>query len=221
MDISYETVSILLLLLPGFLSSAILGLVTVRKNLEGLQIIIEALIFSFLIYVLMAFVYNDLPVRVLTTTKDETTSYQLQLDPKSLGTLGLLAILIPLALGWLATHDLHMKFLRYLRVTNKSARATIWLDVFFEQNRYIIVNLTDGRRISGWPMYYSDEAEERLLYLKDPAWVIDKKGGPTYLEMGIHGIFLVRKENIDSIEFTNTTLENVQQNMREQDDNRR
>ena len=61
------------------------------------------------------------------------------------------------------------------------------------------VRLSDGRRLFGWPLYYSNQPEEGLLYLYDPAW-IDKDG--KYIDLDAHGILLTRKDGIDSIVFT-------------------
>ena len=60
------------------------------------------------------------------------------------------------------------------------------LDVFTEQKRYVIVNLADGRRVFGWPMYYSNNPEEGCLYLYD-AWINDEG---KYIDLRIHGLFL-------------------------------
>lgn len=110
-----------------------------------------------------------------------------------------LALVLPLLLGLLAATDWHMKFLRWIRVTNKTARETTWLDVFSDQKRYVVVNLSGQRRIFGWPLYFSNDRDEGLLYLFDPAWVNDDG---THTNLDVHGIFLVEPDSIESIEFT-------------------
>ena len=62
------------------------------------------------------------------------------------------------------------------------------------------VNLTDGRRLFGWPQYYSNHPEEGLLYLYDAAWI---DGDGQYVDLDAHGILLTRKDDIESIVFTN------------------
>jgi hypothetical protein len=209
MEITYEALTIFLLLIPGFLSSAILNAIVVRKRSEGFSAIIEALVFTFLIYVVVALVYNRAPVSVTITETSDGKNYALNLMPGVLALTFALSVSIPLLLGVLVTHDLHMKVLRAIKITHKTARENAWLDVFIDNNRFVIVNLSDGRRVSGWPMYYSDDPSERMLYLKDPAWVVDKDGKSDYIDMDIDGIFLVKQDLIMSIEFTNTSIKNV------------
>ena len=100
-----------------------------------------------------------------------------------------------------------MRLLRRLKVTNKTARDTVWLDVFTDQKRYLIVNLSDGRRVFGWPMYFSDTPKEGNLYLYDPSWITENGD---YIDLDIHGLFLVKADNIDSIEFLNITKDNAE-----------
>ena len=78
------------------------------------------------------------------------------------------------AVGTSITHDLHMKVLRRIGVTFRTARDNTWLDIFSDQERYIEVNFTDGRRLFGWPLYYSNHPEEGLLYVYDAAWIDDE-----------------------------------------------
>jgi hypothetical protein len=161
-----------------------------------------SLVFSFLIYAtLVSLALSDVPALSIPRNADELSeTAQLTLDPWFvIGALGL-AILYPLLLGILLTTDAHMKVLRWLRVSNKTSRETTWLDVFSDQTRYVIVNLSGRRRVFGWPLYYSNDRDEGLLYLYDPAWVNDDG---TYTELDIHGLFLVEAGTIESIEFTN------------------
>jgi hypothetical protein len=111
----------------------------------------------------------------------------------------LLSVLLPLAWGYLLNNDLLTRILRFLKITSSTSRQNIWLDVFSEQKRYVIVTLSDGRRIFGWPMHYSSSPKDAYVYLYNPSWVNDDR---TYTDMGVHGLFLVRKKYIDFIEFT-------------------
>ena len=90
-----------------------------------------------------------------------------------------------------------MRALRFLKVTNRTSRETAWDDVFTNADRYITVHLHDGRRLTGWPMYYSNSPDEGFVYLYNPAWINEKN---EYEETLVHGT-LINKENIDFIEF--------------------
>lgn len=111
------------------------------------------------------------------------------------------------SLAYLINSDYITKLFRLLGVTDRTSRENTWLDVFATQKRYIIVNLSDGRRVHGWPMYYCSSPDVGSLYLYDPAWVTDNG----YNEIDIHGLFLVKKDYIESIEFTNVTKDNAKE----------
>ena len=207
MNISYETLTVFVFLVPGFLSSIILNSVVVRREKDNLSKILEALVFSFLIYSITSMVVGESPVLLQESIETDATKYSIHYQPSPLIFAVALAILLPLIFGASVTHDFHMRMLRKLRITTKTARDNVWLDVFTDQKRYVIVNLTDGRRLFGWPMYYSNGGEEgKLLYLYNPSW-IDEEG--KYIDPDMHGIFLVQKEYIQSIEFTRITAKNA------------
>ena len=153
-----------------------------------------------LIYACLAPFFGGSPVSVEVTTVGDQTTYQPTADPAFLISAMVLAILFALVVGASITHDFHMKILRRMRLTYKTARDSTWIDIFIDQRRYVEVAFTDGRRLFGWPLYYSNQPEEGLLYLYDAAW-IDAEG--KYVDLDAHGILLTKKEDIESIVFTN------------------
>lgn len=220
MDASIEALTIFIFLIPGFVSSLLLNTVIVRKEKDTLSKIIEALVFSLIIYACVTAISGESPVFLnVTENDDKTKTYFITFNASFLIPLIAISVLLSMILGLLSTTDVHMKILRKLRITDKTARETVWLDVFTEQKRYVIVNLSDGRRVFGWPMYYSNEQEDGFLYLYNAAWV----QGSSYIDLNIHGLFLVKKGNIDSIEFTwldqETAREREEADGREKTDN--
>lgn len=202
MDISLEAFALLVPLLPGFVASSVLDHVVVRKPKDNLNKIIEALVLSFIIYAVVVGLVG-IPAFEIPEGAADVPRLATSLINQSFVWLALvIALVLPLILGFLSATDFHMRLLRLVRVTNKTARETTWLDVFADQRRYVIVNLTGRRRVFGWPMYFSNDRDEGLLYLHDPAWV-NEDG--TYTELDIHGLFLVEPGSIESIEFTHVT----------------
>lgn len=202
MRLTVETLTLFLLLMPGFVSSAVLNTIAVRQAKGRVDQMIEALVFSFLIYGCLVPFFGGSPVSIAVATVEGETTYRPTADPAFLGWAIGLAVAFALAVGTSITHDLHMKVLRRIGVTFRTARDNTWLDIFSDQERYIEVNFTDGRRLFGWPLYYSNHPDEGLLYVCDAAW-IDGKGA--YVELNAHGILLTRKDDIREIVFTNLT----------------
>lgn len=195
MSITNETLAVLLLLMPGFLASVILNSVVVRQVKDRVGGIIEALVFSFVIYAILT-PFGLSPV-VLEVT--ESGTYRPIVDPSLQLNAMVLAVSLALLLGGLITNDCHMKLLRRLKMTASTARINTWLDIFIDQRRYVVVTFTDGRRLFGWPEYYSNDTTEGLLYIGDPAWIGEDD---KYTDLGVHGILLTNKSCIESIVFT-------------------
>lgn len=118
-------------------------------------------------------------------------------DSQSLLLLVSLSIGIPLVLSFSITNDIHMRFARFLRITSRTARPTVWHDVFSTMETHVIVHFQDGRRIQGWPLYYSDDPEKRYLVLYDPAWVKEDK----FEYLNVEGILITPENKITFIEF--------------------
>jgi hypothetical protein len=209
-SISFEGLALLVVLLPGFLSSLILSQLTVRTKPDTSTRVVEALLFSWLNYALLAGLFGVQPSLIhgdVEAALVANARFALAAMPTSL--------LFPMILAWLITKNYHMRVLRKVGITRHTSRATVWLDVLLDQERYVVCHLSDGRRVFGWPAYYSDTGDDQLLYLQDPAWITDDGA---YLDLGVHGLFLVKREGIDSIAFTHITRKNAKPRQKEPDD---
>ena len=207
MNITTESLLVFILLMPGFVSSAVLNTIIVRPKKERTANVVEALVFSFVVYSILA-TFDYGPVYFKLT---EANGYQPVVNPDSLPYAIILAVTIALLFGLSSTQDWHMRILRAMKITTRTARVNTWLDVFMDvfmdrensSNRVggIVVTYRDGRRLSGWPSYYSDDPEEGLLYIERPAWIDDND---KYVELGAKGILLTQKDSIESIAFIET-----------------
>lgn len=198
MNITGETLAVFLLLMPGFLSSAVLNAIVVRQTKDRVGSIIEALVFSFVIYAILTPLCLS-PVDLEVTS---TGTYRPIVTPELLIYAMGLAVGLALLLGFLITNDYHMKLLRKMKVTASTARINTWLDIFIDQRRYVVVTFADGRRLFGWPEYYSNDTSEGLLYVSDPAWIGEDD---EYTDLDVHGMLLTSKDRIESIVFTHLT----------------
>jgi len=191
-EVTAEALAVLLFLLPGFLTSKIVGTIVVRRSTDHVREAIEALIYSFLIYAALDLVGWGVVVY------DPAGGSAPQVDPGRAWHALVAAVLFAIVCGASINHDLHMRFLRWAGLTNKTARANTWLDVFAERHDDVMGNYADGRRLTGWPASFSDDREEGLVYLCAPAWV-DSDGNTHSVEGD--GILIDVKNGIDSIEF--------------------
>ena len=203
MTLTVETLNILLLLLPGFLSGQIFYSIFQTGEISVTRRVLDALLFSFVIYLLVSAFVPWEPLAQVRLSGGALTylfSDNVTVILLSLGTL----VCVPIIIGFIYFNDYIHTVLRKLKITTKTSRANTWNDAFLTQDRYVIITLKDGRRIRGYPTMFSTDPAEGFIYLYNPAWVNDDKkndGDRDYIESNCHG-FLLNREYIDLIEFT-------------------
>ncbi|MCG9731359.1 DUF6338 family protein [Shewanella sp. Isolate13] len=165
--------------------------------MNNVKLIFDVLIYSFLSFVIVDWLYSWEPIFSINKSVDNVYTYTASSDVKAIALTLISSVFLPIVVGAFLHHDLHMRVLRFLKVTNKTSRDTAWDDVFTNTDRYITVHLKNGNRLTGWPMYYSNSPDEGFLYIYEPAWVDDDN---QYLETNSHGV-LVNKDEIEFVEF--------------------
>jgi len=194
-----------MLLIPGLISSILFNLIRRKVELTAFDRIVESFIFTFLIYVILNLTYGWAPLAQINTTND-VTSYVFSADPCLIVLTLLLSIVLPVLFGVIVHYDLHMKFFRLVKLTDKTSRDTAWDDVFTDEKRFLTIHLKDERRLAGWPSYYSNNKEEGFIFLSKPAWINDEN---VYEHTESFGL-LINRESIDFIEFMSTSKERKQ-----------
>jgi hypothetical protein len=189
--IGFETLQIMLFLIPGFFSEVILNILVTRKNEKDLRFIVEALMFSIFTYSLFAYISNTSPVTL-------STSNQFIFDPKSILMLMGIAIIWPSIIAVFITHDIHMWIIRKLNLSKLTSRSSTWQDVFSDKVVGITINFSDGRRLSGFPEYYSNDPDHQHLYLSYPHWIDEDR---RYIKLNVDGILITPDYKINTIEF--------------------
>lgn len=203
-DLSLEVLAVLLILLPGFLTTGLVQALTSRPKRTELDKVIEALLYSFVTYVLFAVTVGGLPVYVRTDRGADSNAYYVEADPTGIGVLALISGGLALAVAFMVTNDFPLRYLRKLRITQRTTRTSVWSDVFHSLGGYVQVELSDGRCIMGWLRYYSDSPEDLSLFLEDAAWVGE---GGKVVEVRGAGILLTSSSGIKNVMFLSPARE--------------
>ena len=95
-------------------------------------------------------------------------------------------------------HDWLMSLFRWLKVTERTARSTIWNDVFEQIGGWVQVGLTDGVIVKGWLRYYSDDPDESSLFIEEAAWIMSD-GSEELIEGP--GILITKQMGIEYVVF--------------------
>lgn len=199
--VGIDVISVLLVLLPGFLAAGIVQSLCVRPSETEFDKVVEALLYSFLCYVAFVAIVHRMPIRVVAEHVSPTVDHY----TPEVRTLDMLLLLgIGLALGLLVslsiTNDLHTKFLRKLHLSQRTTRTSVWSDAFHSHHGPVEVQFTDRRLLMGVPVFYSDTPREGSLFLTNAAWVardgtVTRIPGP--------GILITKNMPIQTIMFLN------------------
>jgi len=191
---TFQAIQIFLFLIPGFLASRILDAIVIRRQVQKeLESVIEALIFSMVVYTLYSLTGEASPI--ILDQKGGMIAYRY--DANSFLILIGFSILLPVLLAIIINNDLHMRLARFFKVTKKTARLSVWHDIFYDKKPLVVLDFTDGRRLFGWVEHFSDDPEKPFLYVAKPQWI----DGEKYIDTGLEGMLITPEQKISFIEF--------------------
>jgi hypothetical protein len=198
-----EALGILLVLLPGFTCAYIAQYLSVRRKQTELDKIIEALLFSVVLYLAtLPHFGNTLPA-YWQVSPNNPSVFQVTIRWGQLLVLAVGSVVLGVLYAANINHDWLMTMFRFLRVTERTARSTIWNDVFQEIGGSVQVGLSGEIKVIGWLRYYSDEAEDSSIFVEHAAW-INAKGEETPITGP--GILLTKEVGIEYVLFLDQTL---------------
>lgn len=160
--------------------------------------IISALFYSFVIYTFFSLLTDLKPIYATLNPSANGTQFAFNINSKAFLILLAISLFIGLAASLSYTYDLHMRLFRFLKVTKRTSRNSVWIDVFSDINSYVIVNFIDNQRAIGWPKYYSDTFGQEYLFLSQASW-IDKNNNT--IPIAGPGLLITLGAKIESIEF--------------------
>ncbi len=199
-EFKFEAIAVLVILLPGFLAARIEQRLTVNRDQSELDKIVEAMLYSFVTYLIFAALSHSFPVAIEVENKGDISRYSIETDVLRLAFLAVIAIVLAVADSFAANNDLFGRLFRWMGVSRRSWRDSIWSDVFHNFGGAVQVELEDGRSVMGWLKYFSDRSEEASVFLEHAAWVgADLK----LIRIEGPGIFLTRGSGIRSVTFLN------------------
>ena len=201
MPTTVVALQILLILLPGFSAAYFVQLLAIRAKQTDLEKIIEALLFSFLIYVSYSLIcHGCMPVTITQSTQGGT----LRFHRVSLIWLTGLTLFFALAMILYVNKD-GARWLRKIGLTERTSRNSIWNDTFQDIQQkvdpdagsIVQVQLEDGRSLMGVVKFYSDTPEECSVFLQNAQW----EGADGPVPVPGPGILLTRNAKITSVSF--------------------
>ena len=193
-----QAFALIVFLLPGFISMTVLDMLAPAKKKDSLQKLINALIFSLIIYLLYSLVFEEYPTLITQKTDSAFPGYLITLTFKESSLLLIISLLIPILISASIKYDFHMKLLRRLKITDETSRENSWYDIFTDIKTFVIINFDDDRRLYGWPEYFSESAVNRILFLTHAAWIDNENN---LIRLDNRGVLIPPDAHIQTIEF--------------------
>lgn len=197
MPTNFDALYLLIILLPGFVTSKIINSIIVGKKTSELGQITDALVFTLVDFALFILLANLLNLELSLTAGPSPIGQK----PIGIELFVILILIIAVSVGiihgWAINKDYYCKLLRALRITVITGRVDVWNEVFNEYLGCTIrIRMNNETLIEGWPEYFSDTADSMSLFLRDVT-ILHKNGG----EEEIPGLMITHKEDVKLIEF--------------------
>lgn len=203
-EFTIQGLAALLILLPGFLTAELVHVLSTRPPRSEFDKVIQAFIYSFLVYVCFSAVRGRFPITVHVEPGEGATHYLPEFHFWPLLELTLIAGLMGVVVAAMMNHDFPLALFQKWGITQRTFRPTVWSDCFRLPTEYVQVELADGRQIIGWLCYFSDTPEDASLYLEDAAW---RKEDGTAVPIDGPGILLTKESGIRTVMFLKAVRE--------------
>jgi hypothetical protein len=170
-----EVVSIVYYLMPGFLAAWVFYTLTAHRKTTPFERIVEALVFTVVVQAItfvvrwVLLLFGRL-VHVGAWTEESTLVWSV-----------LLALAVGSAVAWFANGDYFHSCLRNLGITTRTSFPSQWFSAFHAQKRWVILHLSGGRRLYGWPEEWPDHPDIGHFVIDQPEWLLeDGRRAPLY-----------------------------------------
>ena len=183
-------------LAPGFIAAWVLFALTAERKQTDLQRVIQALIFS--IFVKAA--VESAESAFLHVGKLASFGYWSNRSDLALSVV--VALAFGALLSWLVNTDRLYQGLRRLGLTTQTSRPSVWYSAFRDhQDTYVVLQLSDGRRIQGWPSEWPSVVGDGHIKLEDPVWLDIHDGRQTEIPLTGNTFVLFSVVDVRWIEF--------------------
>ncbi len=191
-ETSKDVLALLTQLMPGFLTAwVVYGLTTYTKPPQ-FERVVQALIYSFIVnamVALLAIVLLRAGKYVQLGTWDK---------PAELVSSTIVALGLGLLLSFYMRNDSFFRLARRFRLTTRTPYPTEWYGAFATKALYVVLHLTGGRRISGYPVEWPTEPASGHFRLTNAAWIDDENAEePLDSDESI----LVEAKQVEMVEF--------------------
>lgn len=191
-DVSKDLLGLLTQLLPGFVAAWVLYALTSHLKPSQFERVVQALIFSYLIQVLVAVEQEAL------LFAGRWISFGQWSDRADLVASALTAIAFGLIGAHCVNNDILYRAGRRLRITKRTSHPSEWFNALNVRPRHLVLHLSGGRRLIGYPAQWPSEPTVGHFEVVDAAWLGD---GNELTELPQTESLLIGAKDVEMIEF--------------------
>jgi len=162
-----QATPLLMFLLPGFLSAWIFYGLTSHPKPSQFERTVEALVFTFVVQGITAL------VKVALLACGIVWSFGLWNNESQTVWSIAVAAALGIAVAAAVNKDTFHSWLRSRGFTSRTSHPSEWFCVLDSNPAYIVLQLQDGRRLTGWPKEWPTSPATGQFYIQQPAWIDD------------------------------------------------
>lgn len=191
-----DVIATLTFLLPGFISAWILYALTSFPRPGEFERVVQALIFTVVIQVAVLGVQHSAYM---------IGSRWAAWGPWTKDTAVLWSLIVAVVFGLFATYctnnDLIHRYLRKFQITLEMSYPSEWYGSFSQNPVFVVLHLTGGRRIYGWPVEWPSAPHKGHFSLELAEWLVEENGQNKRVELtGVRNILIPATE-VEMVEF--------------------
>jgi hypothetical protein len=188
-----DLVSLLFQLFPGFVAAWIVYGLTSYPKPSQFERVAQALVFSFLIKVLLV------PEEWILLRLGKYVQFGNWDADSQLLAATATAVAFGLAVSYFASSDTLYALGRKLRLTRRTAYPSEWYGALNRKPAYVVLHLRDTRRILGWPLQWPSDPKIGHFELADAAWISKE---PENREIPLTGVesILIASRTVEFVE---------------------
>ena len=164
---SKELVGVIYHLLPGFVAAWVFYALTPHPRMDAFERVVQALIFTIIVQTL-TIILRELALLTLCPLIGLSWTNDVGLVVSVIVALGM-----GLAFARFANNDRVHGLLRRWGWTKRTSFPSEWYGAFHREQRWVILNLTGGRRLYGWPEEWPDHPDKGHFVITQPEWVLE------------------------------------------------
>jgi len=190
--IARDLPTLVFMLLPGFIAAGVFFTLTAHPKSSEFERLIQALIFTAILRVLTTIVRGSFLLLGRLFTFGSWS------DDIDLVWSVFLSLPVGLLFAFIANRDLFHRYLRSRKVTTRTSYPSEWYGAFVRERRWVILHLTDRRRLYGWPGEWPEQPDKGHFLIDEPEWILDDNTRAPLYQVER---FLVPASDVKMVEF--------------------